>query len=165
MSTAKRKRAHQVLIRMTEEEYQTLMTKVSSSGLTTQSFIIDAIMSATVATSEELQELRNVNAQFAEANRQIKKIGVNLNQMAHSINLLCSVLQDDTPDAFRIRKIVDDLMHSNWNETFRQIQNYQKESDAIWQYLRQFVARRRIEPDSGTALNMRSETVRLEKDM
>lgn len=135
-----------MLVRMTDEEYQMLQDKVAASGLTTQSFIIDAIVGATVSSAEELQELRKMSAQFTEANRQIKGIGTNLNQMAHSMNLLCSVLHDDAPDAFRIRKIVDDLMHSNWNETFRQIQNYKKESDAIWQYLRRFLAQRKAAP-------------------
>lgn len=152
-------------IRMTEGEYQVLQNMANASGRTIQGVVIDAIMNGRISSTEEIQALREINIQLADMNRQIKGVANNLNQLAHGMNLLCSVLQDNTPDAFRIRKIVDSLMQCNWSEIFQQIKEYRRESDAIWLSLRRFVAQQKIRPDSGTASNTHSETVRLEKDM
>ena len=56
-----RKREYQVKFRMNQEEYERLLEKVTASGQTLQSFIINALAGVVIAPREEIDVLKNIN--------------------------------------------------------------------------------------------------------
>lgn len=93
-----RTRPKQIVIRMTEEEYQKVKKKVEKSGMSQQEYITRAITNKPIVNTGGLKEL----------GLEIKRIGVNLNQIARSCN------QGEKASLDEIRKIGKEL-----NETWR----------------------------------------------
>ena len=81
-----RKRQNIVYVRMNDEEYELLQRKLEQTKLTLQSYIINSSLNAKVPTAEEVNELKKINQLFAEYNRQLKGMAVNINQMAKKLN-------------------------------------------------------------------------------
>ena len=71
---------------MNEMEYADLQNKVSKSGLSQQSFIINAVRGATITSADEVAMLKEFSRTFAEFERQLRGLGTNVNQMAHVAN-------------------------------------------------------------------------------
>lgn len=71
-----RKRPKQIVIRMSEEEYDTLKNKVKKSGMKQQEYLIKAITNQTITNTDGLKEIVP----------EIKRIGNNLNQLAKKAN-------------------------------------------------------------------------------
>ena len=74
--TMNRKRSHQVSFRLSDEEYQMLMYKLSQSKMNKTSFFIFAIRNQKIIVVEDYVQI------LAELKRQ----GNNLNQIAHRFN-------------------------------------------------------------------------------
>ena len=114
-----RKRNHAVTIRMTEGEYEELMEKVEASGLTQQSYFINAARGAAITPSDEIAVLKEISKTFAGYERQLRGLATNVNQLAHIANgtgNLPTALQLDNLSA--------------------QISTYRKEGQEIWQSIR-----------------------------
>ena len=86
MQKPKRKRNIAVTVRMNADEYADFRNKVDESGLTQQSYVIDAVLGAKVTTADEVEELKKISAIFADQERQLRGLGTNVNQMAHVAN-------------------------------------------------------------------------------
>ncbi len=75
----KRKRQHQLLFRLSNEELALFNAKQSASGLNKTNFLLSLLKSATIkvyAFEDSARQLYN----------ELRKIGVNLNQVAYLVN-------------------------------------------------------------------------------
>lgn len=114
-----RKRDKVVAIRMNKSEYETLLDKVNSSGLTQQSFIINSIKGATISSSDELEVLKDISKSFSDLVRQLRGLSTNVNQMAHIANG-----QGYLPTITEL------------DNTAKMINLYREESEDLWQSIR-----------------------------
>ena len=118
-----RKRNYTVTIRMNKAEYDLLQNKVKESGQTQQAVVIHAIAGLKIASAEEVEELKKLNQMLAEVLNQLRGAATNLNQIARKLNT----------DGVMPRE--DILHYLNQN-----IRNYRKESEKIWQSIRQLIS-------------------------
>ena len=86
MSKAKRIRNKAITIRMNDAEYDALQEKIKESGLTQQSYIINAIRDSNITSAKELEVIKDISRNFADQDRQLRGIATNINQMAHAAN-------------------------------------------------------------------------------
>lgn len=73
---ANRTRPKQIVIRMTDDEFNTVKEKVELSGMKQQEYLIKAITGKHITNTDGLKELTP----------ELKRIGVNLNQIAKTCN-------------------------------------------------------------------------------
>lgn len=71
-----RKRPKQIVIRLSEQEFEDLKIKVEQSGKTQQQYIIEALTKKRVVNTDGLKEVA----------RELKRQGNNLNQIAKRLN-------------------------------------------------------------------------------
>ena len=71
-----RKRTKQIVIRMTDEEYDLVKAKVEQSGKTQQEFLIRSCTGKKIVVVDGIRELTI----------ELKRIGTNLNQIARAVN-------------------------------------------------------------------------------
>ncbi|HEY9574306.1 MAG TPA: plasmid mobilization relaxosome protein MobC [Lachnospiraceae bacterium] len=121
-----RKRTHQIKVWMNDEEYQLLQDKMEKSGQTRQTVIINAISGATITTQEELNELKKSNTLLAELIKQIRGMATNINQIAHMANATGQIAG------------ISELASMD-----RQICEFRREGDTIWQLIRQSISQRK----------------------
>lgn len=147
MSKPNRTRTHNVCIRMNDEEYQLLQQRLNDSGQTQQSYIVNAVTDSTIASAEEIQELRHLGKQLEESSKLFRISATNLNQVARNSNLLIEILQDENPDMLKVNNLLESLPDQVFIEGVADdAREYRKEVEAIWQSLRQFVARQKVTP-------------------
>ena len=125
-SVCMRKRNRIISIRVSDQEYETIQKKLNETGLTQQAFILKAVEGATISTAEEKQQLKEINLKLADLLKQIKGIGVNINQMAYRAN------------AYRELPTVQKLNeYQNENEKLR------REAETIWQSIRTLISQQK----------------------
>ncbi len=115
----KRKRNKAVTIRMNTDEYATLQNKVVESGLTQQSYIINAIKGATITSSDEVAVQKELSSTFSDLVCQLRGLATNVNQMAHIAN------------GYGHLPTVKEL-----TETSANINEIRKESEELWLLIR-----------------------------
>ena len=121
-----RKRNRTISIRVSDQEYETIQKKLSETGLSQQAFILKAVEGATISTTEDRQQLKEINLKLADLLKQIKGMGVNINQMAYRAN------------AYRELPTVQKLSeYQNENEKLR------REAENIWQSIRQLISQQK----------------------
>lgn len=118
-----RKRNYTVTIRMNKAEYDLLQNKVKESGQTQQAVVIHAIAGVKIASTEEVEELKKLNLMLAEMLSQLRGVATNINQIARKMNAGGFIPREDI------------LRYLNQN-----ILNYRKESEKIWQSIRQLIS-------------------------
>ena len=118
-----RKRNYTVTIRMNKAEYDLLQNKVKESGQTQQAVVIHAIADLKIASAEEVEELKKLNLMLAEMLSQLRGVATNINQIARKMNAGGFIPREDI------------LRYLNQN-----ILNYRKESEKIWQSIRQSIS-------------------------
>ena len=118
-----RKRNYTVTIRMNKAEYNLLQSKVKESGQTQQTVVLHAVADLKIASTEEVEELKKLNQMLAEILNQLRGAATNLNQIARKLN---------TDGVMPIEEV---LYYLN-----RNILNYRKESEKIWQSIRQLIS-------------------------
>ena len=118
-----RKRNYTVTIRMNKAEYDLLQNKVKESGQTQQAVVIHAIAGLKIASAEEVEELKKLNLMLAEMLSQLRGVATNINQIARKMNTGGFIPREDI------------LYYLNQN-----IRNYRKESEKIWQSIRQLIS-------------------------
>ena len=118
-----RKRNYTVTIRMNKAEYNLLQSKVKESGQNQQTVVLHAVADLKIASTEEVEELKKLNQMLAEILSQLRGAATNLNQIARKLN---------TDGVMPIEEV---LYYLN-----RNILNYRKESEKIWQSIRQLIS-------------------------
>ena len=118
-----RKRNYTVTIRMNKAEYDLLQNKVKESGQTQQAVVIHAIADLKIESAEEVEELKKLNQMLAETLSQLRGAATNINQIARKMNAGGFIPREDI------------LRYLNQN-----ILNYRKESEKIWQSIRQLIS-------------------------
>lgn len=129
-----RKRKHQVKIWMSDEEIALLKKKVNETGQDQKTVILNAIAGHKTTSAEEVAELKESNKQFADAIRQLRGIGNNVNQIARYANTV-GVIQDGV----------------NLHQVSEEIKSSTKECEKVWQLIRQSISLRRHMELSETA--------------
>lgn len=129
-----RKRKHQVKIWMSDEEIALLKKKINETGQDQQTVILNAIAGHKTTSAEEVAELKESNKQFADAIRQLRGIGNNVNQIARYANTV-GVIQDGV----------------NLQQVSEDIKSITKECEKAWQLIRQSISQRRHMELSETA--------------
>ena len=121
-----RKRNRIISIRVSDQEYDIIQKKLRETGLTQQAFILKAVEGATISTAEDKQQLKEINLKLADLLKQIKGIGVNINQMAYRANA-----HRELPT---VKKLSE---YQNENEKLR------REAETIWQSIRQLISQQK----------------------
>ena len=119
MQRANRKRNRAVTVRMNDREYARLQKKIAESGLSQQAYIISAVCSCPITSSDEMAELKEISRTFADFERQIRGMATNVNQMAHVANG-----QGLVPSETKLEQLSE------------QIRDYRRESESVWQLIR-----------------------------
>ena len=127
-----RKRQNIVYVRMNDEEYERLQEKLKQTKLTLQSYIINSSLNAKVPIAEELNELKKLNQLFADYNRQLKGMSVNVNQMAKKLN--CN----------------ENIQYEQLVTIDANLTNMREEVQELWQSIRSQISRAKVKPDSET---------------
>ena len=118
-----RKRNHAITIRMSDEEYKFFQGRLSQTGQTQQSYILNAIRGATIVSMEEVKELQKLNKGFADMIRQLRGLAINVNQMAHIANGT-----GELPAVSALEKVG------------KSIEKFRKEEEERWQSIRQLIS-------------------------
>ena len=118
-----RKRNHAITIRMSDEEYKFFQGRLSQTGQTQQSYILNAIRGATIVSVEEVKELQKLNKGFADMMRQLRGLATNVNQMAHIANGT-----GELPVVSALEKVG------------KAIEKFRKEEEHRWQSIRQLIS-------------------------
>ena len=92
-----RKRKRILLIRLNDKEYNEINSKISETGLTKREFIYKAVVGAKIHKLHEAEEIEE----------EVRKIGVNINQIARKINSTNKVQEEE------LKKITE-AMKSVW---------------------------------------------------
>ena len=122
-----RKRNNTVTVRVSDEELRIINERISLSGLTKQSYLINALMGARISTKEEVALWKDVNAKIADIQVKLRGIGTNINQMAHRANA-----ENVLPLEQRLIEIGVTL------------ENIRRECEAPWQSLRYLIAQQKV---------------------
>ena len=118
-----RKRNHAITIRMSDEEYKFFQGRLSQTGQTQQSYILNAIRGAIIVSAEEVKELQKLNKEFADMMRQLRGLATNVNQMAHIANGT-----GELPVVSALEKVG------------KAIEKFRKEEEYRWQSIRQLIS-------------------------
>ena len=97
-------RPKQLSFRVSEEEYQQLQEKISESGKNQQEYILSCVLEKQIVNTDGIKELIP----------ELKRVGNNLNQIAHALN-------------------------GGRYYQYNLITDNQKELDKVWQSLKQFL--------------------------
>ena len=122
-----RKRNRTITIRMSDEEYTFLQGRLSLTGQTQQSYVLNAIRGATIASMEEVKELQKINKAFADMIRQLRGLATNVNQMAHVANGT-----GELPVVVALEKLRNN------------IEKFRKEEEQRWQSIRQLISQQNL---------------------
>ncbi len=119
MGEVKRKRNRSITIRMNDSEYSDFKNRVKESGLTEQSYVIDAIQKAKITSNDEIVVLKNISKIFSEYVKQVRGIATNINQMARVANS-----QGFLP------------VRNTLNQLSKDISDIRKDGEQVWQLIR-----------------------------
>lgn len=122
-----RKRNRTITIRMSDEEYTFLQSRLSQTGQAQQSYILNAIRGATITSLEEVKELQKLNKAFADMMRQLRGLATNVNQMAHIANGI-----GELPMLVALEKLGKD------------IEKFRREEERRWQSIRQLISQQNL---------------------
>ena len=109
-----RKRDHGVFLRMTTAEMELFKEKLTQSGLTQTAFVIKSISGAQIASTELAIEMRNQSRLIMDLFSQIRRIGVNINQLAKVANQTGNItaineLQRSTNELIKLHSEIKNL--------------------------------------------------------
>lgn len=121
-----RKRNRTISIRVSDQEYEIIQNKIKATGQTQQSFVLNAIAGATISTTADNEQLKEINMQLADLVRQFKGIAININQLAYRANAY-----GELPTVQRL----DDYKEQN--------EKMRREAEYVWQSIRRLISQQR----------------------
>ena len=121
-----RRRNKAITIRLTEEEYALLCSKLKQTGVSQQAYIISAIKDVSVIPSDQLAVMKEISATFASLEQQLRGMATNINQMARIAN------SRNYAHGIRVLEKIS-----------REIAGYRKDSEEIWQSIRSLIAQQK----------------------
>lgn len=122
-----RKRNRTITIRMSDEEYTFLQERLSLTGQTQQSYVLNTIRGATIASLGEVKELQKLNKEFRDMMRQLRGLATNVNQMAHIANGT-----GELPVVVALEKLG------------KEIEKFRREEERRWQSIRQLISQQNL---------------------
>lgn len=121
----KRKKNKCIPFRMTEADYKIIKCKAEKAGVSMQKYLSISARCSVVLSQEFTDVLKGISASMMDADRQLKGIAVNMNQIAHLANEM-----GETVSASQIKKVADEVTENR------------KEQNNNWQYLRSLIEMR-----------------------
>ena len=119
-----RKRNHQIKVWMNDHELKKLDEKCKLSGQTRQSYILNAVDGAVIATSEQVNAFMEISLQLADFMKQLRGLATNINQQARHANEKGQVASEE-----ELEKQTDEIF------------KMRKEGEEIWRSLRRLISR------------------------
>ena len=117
-----KKRPKQMTFRVSAEEYEIIMKKITDSGLNNQEYILRAVMQAPIVKTDDLKELViELKHQGTELNRQ----GNNINQIAAQLNARGFVdYRNELPQTLSALRTAQEELISLWQSLKQYLQNH-----------------------------------------
>lgn len=125
-----RSRSHMIRVRMSDEEYEDFQQKLTKSGQTMQSYVLNALQTGVIPNAELMKEVSDLSKLMGDQYKQLRGIAVNINQMAYNSNL--EKLTGDGQAETRLQDMQT------------QVDSMRKECISIWRSLKQLMARNRL---------------------
>lgn len=116
-------RPKKVTFRLSEEEHRQLQERISNSGLSSQEYILRAVLHSTVQSNTELKEMLP----------ELKKVITELSRQGNNLNQLATVLNQ--------RGYVD--YKNTLPQTLEAVRHATEEVRELWQSLRQYLQKHR----------------------
>lgn len=112
---ANRKRAYEVKCRLSDEEYQYYQSKLKESGLTSQEYLLTAIMGIELPKSILLDALIPLNRSLNDIYRLLRGIDIEIKQSEKNINFehIASDLNQLKKEVIDIWQLLRQLMAEN----------------------------------------------------
>lgn len=115
-------RPKQMIFRLSEEEYRQLKERIDKSGLSSQEYLLKAVMKSTIQSNSELKEMLP----------ELKKVSTELSRQGNNLNQIATVLNK--------RGYVD--YQNTLTQTLEEVQHIIEEVKEIWQLLKQYLQNR-----------------------
>ena len=143
-----RKRNRAITIRMTDSEIAELNEKLKQTGLSQQTYVINAIRQAVILSVDGLRTLMEISVTFSDLIRQLRGMATNINQMARWANTT-GILPTEQA-----------LVNISW-----QIEYFRRECEHIWQSIRLLSIRQKHTQECDPSSGMSSKTKKSGKAM
>ena len=117
-----RKRNNTLSVRLSDSEIDEINEKIIKSGLPKNLFIYKSITNKPIISGDMLTEIMNLNYNTSKLIEQLKRIGVNINQLARIANKTTYL-----PTVKRL------------NEISQQLEDIKIEVSNQWQYIRRLI--------------------------
>lgn len=125
-----RSRSHMIRVRMSDEEYEDFQQKLTKSGQTMQSYVLNALQTGVIPNAELMKEVSDLSKLMGDQYKQLRGIAVNINQMAYNSN---------------VEKLTGDgQAETRLQDMQTQVDIMRKECISIWRSLKQLMARNRL---------------------
>ena len=118
-------RPKQMSFRLSEKEYRQLKERISKSGLSSQDYLLRAVMKST-QTIQSNSELKEILPELKKVSTELSRQGNNLNQIATVLNK---------------RGYVD--YRNTLTQTLEEVRHATKEAKEVWQLLKQYLQNHR----------------------
>ena len=112
-----------MVFQLSEEEHQEVKEKIKKSGLSSQDYLLRAVLKSTVQSSRELKEMLP----------ELKKVSTELSRQGNNLNQIATVLNK--------RGYVD--YQNTLTQTLEEVQHTIEEVKEIWRLLKQYLRNRR----------------------
>ena len=118
-------RPKQMSFRLSEEEYRQLKEQISKSGLSSQDYLLRAVMKST-------QTIQS-NSELKEMLPELKKVSTELSRQGNNLNQIATVLNK--------RGYVD--YRNTLTQTLEEVRHATEEAKEVWQLLKQYLQNHR----------------------
>lgn len=116
-------RPKQIAFRLSEEEYSQLKERIKNSSLSSQEYLLQAVMKSNVQSNSEMKEILP----------ELKKVSIELSRQGNNLNQIATVLNK--------RGYVD--YQNTLTQTLEEVQHATEEVKEIWQLLKQYLQKHR----------------------
>ena len=118
-------RPKQMSFRLSEKEYRQLKERISKSGLSSQDYLLRAVMKST-------QTIQS-NSELKEMLPELKKVSTELSRQGNNLNQIATVLNK--------RGYVD--YRNTLTQTLEEVRHATEEAKEVWQLLKQYLQNHR----------------------
>lgn len=118
-------RPKQMSFRLSEEEYRQLKERISKSGLSSQEYLLKAVMKSTQTVQS--------NSELKEMLPELKKVSTELSRQGNNLNQIATVLNK--------RGYID--YRNILTQTLEEVRHATEEAKEIWRLLKQYLQNHR----------------------